>query len=518
MEVSDPDASTRTPDLRPWVTRLAWFLVGLGVLARLVRYLSNRSLWRDEAALALNIVDRSFAELLTPLDYDQVAPLGFLWLARAAVALFGTSEYALRLVPLLAGLGSLVLFHRFVREFLGRGEAAVALALFGLSEPLIFYASEVKQYSSDVFVCLLVLWPGARILCRGASPARLGALAAAGLLGVWFSIPAVYTCGAVGGTLILQALLEKRWLQALLFVLISAGWLGSFAGQYFPFLKGAQANSYLAESWDTFMAPAPSFGSAALRWYRENAFALFNDPLGFPSVEIAALVFLAGAVVGLQRQRLLPLLLIGPVGLALVASMLGFMPFPTSAEYHLSERYYPFYGRLLLFLAPPLIAAMGAGLAALLQTGGARWAHVGALAGVLLVAMPVVQLVRNTLTPPRIQETRPLVAAIAAGFEEGDKVFTQSFAACPVGYYTRRSGLPNPEGEFGIRRPRDQEDLRRKLGGLSSGTRFWLVTLHHPRWKSEDELKDIRTIMRRSTERLDLVQAQNGEVALYRVQ
>ena len=49
----------------------------------------------DEAAVASNVLDRTVPALLTPLDYGRVAPPGFLLAAR--LALFGTSEYSLRL-------------------------------------------------------------------------------------------------------------------------------------------------------------------------------------------------------------------------------------------------------------------------------------------------------------------------------------------------------------------------------------------------------------------------------------
>ena len=91
--------------------RLSFIIICFGILVRLVQYLFNRSLWADEAVLALNIVNRSYLELLEPLDYEQGAPIGFLILEKLAVQLFGDNEYALRLVPLLSSIICFFLFY-----------------------------------------------------------------------------------------------------------------------------------------------------------------------------------------------------------------------------------------------------------------------------------------------------------------------------------------------------------------------------------------------------------------------
>ncbi len=53
--------------------RLPWMIIFLGVALRLAQYLANRSLWLDESYIALNIVQRSFSQLLQPLDFNQAA-------------------------------------------------------------------------------------------------------------------------------------------------------------------------------------------------------------------------------------------------------------------------------------------------------------------------------------------------------------------------------------------------------------------------------------------------------------
>ena len=93
-------------------TVLLAFVV-LGILLRLRQYLFDRSRI-DESRLALNII-RSPAELLKPLD-DSQAACRFLWLEKLAVHYFGSGEMALRFVPLLCGIGSVLLFLGVARN------------------------------------------------------------------------------------------------------------------------------------------------------------------------------------------------------------------------------------------------------------------------------------------------------------------------------------------------------------------------------------------------------------------
>src|SRR4051794_12995091 len=83
-----------------WLT----LFVVLGVVLRWVQYWPARSLWHDEAALAVNIVQRSFAELLEPLDFNQGAPIGFLMVQKALGATFGYEARVLRFVPFLCAV------------------------------------------------------------------------------------------------------------------------------------------------------------------------------------------------------------------------------------------------------------------------------------------------------------------------------------------------------------------------------------------------------------------------------
>ena len=121
-------------------------------------FLSNRQvLVGRRSHVRLNLVNRSFPGLFQPLDYNQGAPLGFLLIEKAVIGLLGSKDYILRLFPLMAGLASIPLMYYVSRKY-GKGLASyISLGLFAVSTQLIYYSSELKQYSSDVLMTLILM-------------------------------------------------------------------------------------------------------------------------------------------------------------------------------------------------------------------------------------------------------------------------------------------------------------------------------------------------------------------------
>ena len=123
-------------------------------------YLLNYPMWCDETMLAANLLDRPWSTLARPLAYRQVCPLGFLGLEWITVQLIGFSELSLHLIPLVCSIASVPLFYFLARRVLGDRTNAVllAVAIFTVSEPPIRYAAEVKPYSADLLVSLVLLY------------------------------------------------------------------------------------------------------------------------------------------------------------------------------------------------------------------------------------------------------------------------------------------------------------------------------------------------------------------------
>jgi hypothetical protein len=448
-------------------------VAALAVALRLRMMLVGRSLWLDEAALALNICGRSFAGLLTPLDNDQAAPIGFLFIERASVLAFGPNEIALRLFPFLASIATLVLVYRLCAENLGRWSAVVAVALAGLMPALFYYSGELKQYSSDVASTLLILVLASGALRRGLTAGRAAGLAVAGMVVVWISHPSVFVLAGAGTTLILKGLIERRYRMAAVAAAISACWLASFAFEYVFFLKDLQSNSFLAEFWDSAFLKFPPRTPKDLRVYPAIGFGIFEALFQNASVDVDLSarmgVFLAASwmigVVTLYRQgrRELLVLLFAPLAFAVLASVL---------------HKYPLKGRLALFTAASTLPAIAAGISGLLA---ARDATKRAIGGVLLLCallLPTMQGVQFLVERPRLHDARSVLTQVARDWRPGDVVVVDRFSVMPFLYYQQFGGVDGL-GRVSISRTglslNEAADLAEEIARWKGRPRVWFL-------------------------------------------
>ncbi len=71
--------------------KILWAIPALAVIVRVYLFIFvEKSLWLDEAALALNILDKGYLELFQPLQYAQSAPPLFLLCTKFLTEIFGT--------------------------------------------------------------------------------------------------------------------------------------------------------------------------------------------------------------------------------------------------------------------------------------------------------------------------------------------------------------------------------------------------------------------------------------------
>ncbi len=434
--------------LTRFVPLAAWGLVALGIVLRLRQYLANRSLWLDEAMLALNIIHKDVWGLLGKLDYEQGAPLGFLLLEKLAATLFGDGERALRLLPLLAGCASLVLFYFLARQILRPPGLLTALALFALSPTLIYYSSEVKQYSTDVFFAILLLFLFTRhsslITCNSSFFIHHSAF----LLAPWFSHPAIFVLAAIGLTLLFQ---NRR--NPLPTLAMGAGWLASFGALYLVSLRGLSENEFLRGYWREYFRANPL--NALL--------GLFANPGGltaFAPLLLAAMLFGAGMLLARQQKAAGSLLLV--FLFAWVASWMEL---------------YPLAGRMALFLVPLIYIFIAAGVD-LLWNIFPRPRFLSpllalSLAGFLLHA-PLLVSAERFISPKYPEHIRPAIAYLNTNIQPGDSLYVYYWALPAFRYYAR----PDMEYVAGGLRTDDPQALLSELDPLRGQRRVWILFSH----------------------------------------
>ncbi len=443
---------------------LEWILLFIGFALRLRQYLSGRSLWADEAMLALNIVNRNFAQLFQPLDYDQGAPLGFLLVEKLFNAILGRHELVLRFFPFLAGVASLWLFHRLLisLQVTNRQSTLFTLALFAFNPQLVDYSSEAKQYIVDVAVALGLLLLAIPIFQNQTNKKNFSLLAITGILALWFSHPALFVLAGIGIALVIQFLQTRDYKNLRTTGVIGLLWLANLAVLYFINLRNLSQNDYLADYWATGFIPLPPWSD--LGWI--NELITYQFDIRFTPL-LALVLILTGWFVLFRDERIL----------AVALALTTFFAFIASAM-----RLYPVNGRLSLFLIPLGILLLGKTIEFLQKTFSQNRiisiSIVTLLGGYLLIS-PLVTSLQNFISPKYYEHIRPAMQVLADSWKDGDALFVTAWAEPAFRYYAPFYGL----GEVEIVTSEiddypDGEKLKSRIQPLVGEKRVWVLFSH----------------------------------------
>ncbi|MEM9695060.1 MAG: glycosyltransferase family 39 protein, partial [Myxococcota bacterium] len=127
-------------------------LVAVGIYIRLVgNAFDPVGLWGDEAVWAERLLTKPLSEL-------SIRPIAFMWLVRSSIELFGLSEFTLRLVSTIGGIGTLLLAPYLSRRILRSSSCQlIFIAIIAFHPALVDLSKEFKPYAWEVFVHASVL-------------------------------------------------------------------------------------------------------------------------------------------------------------------------------------------------------------------------------------------------------------------------------------------------------------------------------------------------------------------------
>jgi hypothetical protein len=351
-----------------------------GIVMRLAGYLQGRQYWMDETSLVLNIQELTPAGFFGPLLNSQLAPPGFLVAVWSTVQMYGDNPYAMRLIPFLGGIVSLFLFMALARRTLTPRAVFAAMLMFALASDPTYYASEIKQYSTDIAACLAILVAALVIDARPLTAARTALMASGGAAIVWFSHPSIFVLASAGVVGLARAISSRDWRRAASWCIAGTAWVASFAVVHAVATRQLDGTNHMWLFWDFAFPPMPPRSLWDASWTLRRLAYYFINPLNFDvpfGPRLSMLPAFGLAVFGAFRlwklDRFRWSLLMLPVVMALLAA---------------SMRLYPFHGRLVLFLVPVFLIAIAAGLDAVRETLGPGLVYYG-LAATLLVALVV---------------------------------------------------------------------------------------------------------------------------------
>jgi len=275
-------------------------------------------LWFDEIVTFVRYTPLGLREVVTTYDFQNQHFL-YTLLAKAAIAIFGASAWALRLPAVLFGVASVGMLYLVVRDTLGAREALLSCGLMTFSYHHVWFSQNARGYIGLLFFTLLTGWLLLRALGRDRRSDWL-AYAVAGAAGVYTHLTMVFVVLAhfplwVAAAWWRRGSARPLGARGLPFGFVPAGLLSALL--YLPVLPqmlgGTLREGGLVDEWKN-----PLW--ALLEFARGMRVGLANGV-----VALAALVVFALGCFALLRRRhgatLLALLFL-PVGVTAVVALL----------------------------------------------------------------------------------------------------------------------------------------------------------------------------------------------------
>jgi hypothetical protein len=321
----------------------------VGVLLRLLLFLGDESLWRDEAKLLMGLNAVSTEKLFNELPFGQRAPfaLGLLWKGMIENSVGRTR--LIRLPSLAAGIAQLFVFTFLVKSIFKHNnkQSNIVIWIIAVSPRLILFSAQVKPYIFDVFFSTVLTALALPFFLKELQQSKQSVI----LVSVsWISLVISYPASFIVGGICLGLLFKYGFRRIRLLLTIS---LGALIIIIFIYSASGDSSEYMQNWWKGYY-PTPS-----IRWWINALFQSVFQGLTSPTYLTLKRSFLlfgwlffplcALGAINLWRMKKSGLLclLLFPSFLCLVASLL---------------HKYPYGDRVILFMMPQVIVLLGLGL------------------------------------------------------------------------------------------------------------------------------------------------------------
>ncbi len=444
---------------------LAVILAGLGV--SIFMNCVGRSLWFDEAMLAYSFSKRSLLTLTDGVfEWEQSAPVLYLYLVKLLTVLFGNTEFVLRSFSILSFAAALFLSAVLAKRLFGLRYPILVPAFLANMNFMLQYSNVFKQYVSECVWVLLVLAVYYRYREKGMSWRKM---ALSFMVFLWGANPA---CFFIGGALLYEFLCgiagrDRKRAQRSVLAGIGVGL--SFAVYYFYWLRETAGSGAMQSYWGNADFPLIPRSIADLKLAQAMLYEIF---ITFREARlfIAALVA-AAFLIGLfwERNRYCAVILLGFL-IALFASWIHMFP--------VADRLWCFSYPLFAILAFYALDRMTA--------GGAK-AQLAALflsAALLLTNNGILVYRHSENVYWKGEEANFSIDWLRENLEPGEKVYVY-YQSIPVtkykiGYETDRIGETKEENIIWGTETLDKEKAQGDIEKVLSQDRCYILASHAP--------------------------------------
>ena len=335
-------------------------ILTIGVFLRCYWYMIGRSLWEDEAHIALNFIHFNYLDLLKPLENFQTAPILFLWSVETFSNLFGNTELSLRAFPFIITIISLPVFYFLVKDLTkDKLCAIIAYLIFAVNCSFINFSSEIKSYTIDVSAYILITY-----VAIGTNEYvvmhRTKLLLLMGAIFIFYSSAAAVLLTCVSFYMLCNwGYTKNKETKSFSITLpikdvyIYLCWIVLYLLYYFKFVYEHPYAEGMKNIWSWTFCPNDIFSSEFVDFinYRIND-TIFSGMLFFERELFFNYLLLCIAIVALitivkSKNYKVLIFTILPVCIHLILSM---------------YKLYPFYFRFILYLMPPLIIFVSLGI------------------------------------------------------------------------------------------------------------------------------------------------------------
>ncbi|MBO5095072.1 MAG: glycosyltransferase family 39 protein [Lachnospiraceae bacterium] len=457
----------RQSKLEKAVNLLGFLIILLGIGVSIFMNCVGRTLWLDEAMLAFSFSKRSFLGLTSGVfEWDQSAPVLYLYLVKLLTMLFGNTEFVLRSFSILAYIAVLFL-SAYVAKKLFRIKYPVLVAAFLANMNFILkYSNEFKQYLSECIWVLLVL-----VLYYFHKEKKLAwwKMMLGFMVFIWGANPA---CFFIGGVLLYEffsGVFTKNKTLVRNSVLTGVGVGVSFIVYYVYWLRGIALSGSMQSYWENASFPLIPKSIDDLKTAQAMVYEIF---ITFREARIFMVAFvLAAFIIGIvfAKNRYCAVILLG-FSVTLFASYIHMFP--------VADRLWCFSFPIFTILAFYAIDQMAV---------SSRRAEI-----VAVFLMFTLMLTNNGILVYRHaenvyqkgEEANPCIAYLENHVTEGEKVYVY-YQSIPVtkykiGYETERIGNVETDNIIWATDTLDREDAQPDIEKVLKEDKCYILASHAP--------------------------------------